>query len=188
MFKNKGCSIGFFLLVVIVVLLFVGVDLYTDLAWFESLGFASIMWKRIGTEWLLFLLAWVVAAVVLVANWWLARWLAGGGQMTVPWLKPQPGRYRGTMTIEPDTRTVGARVANAFLGIVALGVSFFLGLSTRAMWLTALLSARGLPFGQTDPLLDRDLSFYLFRLPWLRFLQGWFLGLILCALAGAATV
>jgi len=184
--KNKGCALAIFLAVIGIILFFALLNLYTDLAWFESLGFASILWKRIIAEWLLFLSGWLIAALVLGANWWLARWLAGGGQMTVPWLRQRRVRYR--VTAEPTIRLVAARAANLLLGAVAVGLGFFFGLSARAMWLTGLLSAQGLPVGQSDPILGRDLSFYLFRLPWQRFLQGWFLWLTLFALGGAALV
>ena len=89
MFKNRGCLVGIVVFAVLAILFFTGLDLYTDLVWFDALGLASILWKRIGAEWLLFLGGWVVATVVLGANWWLARRLAGGQQMTVPWLRQQ---------------------------------------------------------------------------------------------------
>jgi len=44
---------------VIAILAFVGVELYTDVAWFDSLGFASLLWTQLGAEWLLFIVAWV---------------------------------------------------------------------------------------------------------------------------------
>jgi uncharacterized protein len=50
------------------------------------------------------------------------------------------------------------------------------------------MSIHATPFGKVDPILGRDLSFYVFRLPWLQFLQGWLLWLLLVALAGAALV
>ncbi len=184
--KNKGCALAILLAVIGIILFFALLNLYTDLAWFESLGFASILWKRIIAEWLLFLSGWLIAVLVLGANWWLARWLAGGGQMTVPWLRQRRVRYR--VTAEPTIRLVAARAANLLLGAVAVGLGFFFGLSARAMWFTGMLSAQGLPVGQSDPILGRDLSFYLFRLPWQRFLQGWFLWLTLFALGGAALV
>lgn len=186
MFKNRGCSIGIAVLAVGAILLLSGLDLYTDLAWLETLGMASILWTRIGTEWLMFIGSWILATLLLGGNWWLARWVVGSGQMTVPWLRQQ--RSRNRVTAEPTTRVVAARAANVLLAAAALGLGFFFALAARAMWLTALLSRQGVPFGQTDPILNRDLSFYIFRLPWQRFLQGWFLWLVGIALAGAALV
>ena len=186
--KNKGCTLGLIVFVVLAMLGAIGLDLYTDLAWFETLGVASVLWKRLAAEWVLFIIAWVVATVVLAANWWLARSLAGGGrgQMRVPWLRQQ--RSQHTVTAEPTTLVVSARVANGMLAVVSVSLGFLFAWSARTRWLAALMSLNGVPFGQTDPILGRDLSFYVFRLPWLRFLQGWFLWLVLIALGGAALV
>ncbi len=186
MLRNRGCLIVIVLGVLLVVLFTTGLDLYTDLAWFDALGFASVLWRRIGAEWLLFVGSWIVAAGVLAANWLLARRLAGVGEMTLPWMEQQRSGHR--TTTEPTTRVVAGRIADAVLAAIAVGLGFFFAVPARGVWLTALMSANAAPFGQTDPILGRDLSFYVFRLPWQRFLQGWFLWLVLFSLAGAALV
>jgi uncharacterized membrane protein (UPF0182 family) len=186
MFKNKGYIIGLGLFVVVAVLFFTIMDLYADMAWFETLGVTSVLWKRIVSEWVLFLAAWVVASGVLVGNWWLARRLAGVGQMMVPWLRQR--RTQHQITAEPTTRVVAARVADAVLAVAAVGLGLLFALPARGMWLTALQYLNAVPFGQTDPVLGRDLSYYVFDLPWLNFLQGWLLWLVLLSLVGAALV
>ncbi len=186
MFRNRGCVIGLIVFVVVAIIVFTLLDLYADLAWFEVLGVTSVLWKSLAARWLLFLVAWAVAAVVLAANWWLARRLAGGGEMTVPWLRQQRSGHQ--VTAEPTTRIVAARVANVLLVITAVTLGLILALPVRALWLEMLQYYNATPFGQSDPLLGRDLSFYVFRLPWLKSLQNWFLWLVLLSLAGAALV
>ena len=186
MLRNKGCTVGLVLVVLLAILLFSVSDLYTDLTWFTTLGVASVLWKRIASEWLLFLIAWVVATGVLVANWLLARRLAGGDQMTVPWLKQRVSQNQ--VTAEPTTRVVPAGVADGILAAVAVVVGLLFALPARGMWMTALQFYNATSFGQTDPILGRDLSYYVFHLPWLRALQGWFLWLVLLSMAGAALV
>ncbi len=186
MFRNRGCIIGIGLLVLAAVLFFTILEFYADLAWFETMGVTSILWKRLVSEWALFLAAWVVASGVLVGNWLLARRLAGAGQMTVPWLRQR--RTQHQITAEPTTRVIAARVADAVLAVVAVGVGLLFALPARNMWMPVLQYLNATPFGQTDPVLGRDLSYYVFDLPWLNFLQGWLLWLVLLSLVGAALV
>ena len=186
MFKNKGCLIAIVVLVALAFVVSTLLDLYTDVLWFDALGFVSILWTRVVSEWSLFLIAWLVASLVLAFNWRLARRLAGR-QMALPWLR-QWQFEQDRVTAQPSSRIVSDRVADLLLVLAAIGLGFFFALPARAMWLTAQLSFRATPFGQSDPILGHDLSFYIFRLPWLRFLQGWFLWLVLFSLAGAALV
>ena len=186
MLKNRGCSIALVLVVVLAILLVAALDLYTDVAWLDTLGLASVVWRRLGTEWLLFLIGWLVATGVMAGNWLLARAVAGGGHMTVPWLRQQ--RSQHGVTAEPTTRTVGGQAVNIVLAVVAGGLGFMFALTARAMWLTALMSFEGGLFGQVDPVLGRDVSFFVFHLPWLSFLQGWFLWLVAVSLIGSVLI
>lgn len=184
MFKKRGCFLVIGILAILVLLLLAVLNFYADLAWLDALGFVSILWRRIGTQWLLFVIAWIVATAVLASNWWLTRRLVGGGQLTVPWLRQERSERR--VTTEPTIRVIASRVANWTLALAAGAIGLLFALSARSMWLAALLSLQGAAFGQTDPIRHRDLSFYIFRLPWQRFLQNWFLWLVLVSLAGAA--
>jgi hypothetical protein len=69
-----------------------------------------------------------------------------------------------------------------------VGLGFFFSLPARGEWMTALRYLNGTSFGQTEPVLGRDLGYYIFDLPWLSFLQGWCLWLVLLSLIGAALV
>ena len=89
MFKNKGRLIVIVVVVILVLLFFMGLDFYTDLAWFQTLGITSVLWKRIAAGWLLLIIAWVFSAAILAGNWWLARRLAGGGDMVMPWMRAE---------------------------------------------------------------------------------------------------
>jgi len=183
---NKGCTVALVLLGGVVILALALLNFYTDLLWFEAVGLASLLWTRVVTEWLLFFAAWLIAALVLFANWQLARRIAGRGAMAVPWLRQR--MMGGQVVAEPTAHLIGGRAANILLILGAVGLGWFFALPAKGMWLSVLQFGHAVPFGQSDPVLGRDLSFYLFRLPLLKFLQGWLLWLILFALGGAALV
>ena len=184
MFKNKGCTVIVVLLGLGIVLGLALIDLYTDWLWFEAMGLASLLWTRVVTEWLLFFAAWLVAGGFLFANWRLARRIAGRGAMAVPWLRQQ--RAGNRYEAEPTAQLIAGRTADRLLIGLAVGLGFFFASPAKAMWLRLLQFIHAVPFGQSDPILGHDISFYLFRLPFLKFLQGWFLWLVLFALGGAA--
>jgi uncharacterized membrane protein (UPF0182 family) len=54
-------------------------------------------------------------------------------------------------------------------------LAFFVALGVTGEWSNFLLwkNSSGVTFGTVEPLFHRDPAFYVFSLPWLRFLQGW---------------
>ena len=74
-------------------------------------------------------------------------------------------RYRAAF--EPYVRWI-------ILGFSAL-IALFVGISASGQWQTFLLWRRvgHVTFGQVDPLFKRDPSFYIFVLPFQKFVQGW---------------
>ena len=54
-------------------------------------------------------------------------------------------------------------------------LALFVGIGVSRQWQTFLLwrSSSGIDFGDPEPLFGRDPAFYVFSLPWLKFLQGW---------------
>ncbi len=186
MSKKKIIAIVVLVLVILIVLALALLDLYTDLAWFQMIGVTSTLWRRLTTEWLLFLGGWLIATGMLAGNWRLARHLAGGGEMTIPWLRPTA--TRGRPTAEPTRRILAGRVADLFLTVGAAALGLFFALTAQSGWLLVLRSLHATPFGQTDPILNRDIGYYVFELPWFELLQGWLLWLFALSLIGAALV
>jgi len=58
------------------------------------------------------------------------------------------------------------------VGVVAL-LALISAAAWSGSWETVLLFLNGGPFGTTDPHFGRDIGFYVFDLPFWRFLQGW---------------
>ena len=68
------------------------------------------------------------------------------------------------------------------------GLAVLFGLFGSGQWLEWLLFRYAQPFGDVDPVLGRDVSFYVFRLPFLDLLSGYLLALVLLAGATAGAV
>ncbi len=202
--------------VIAVILLFsVGIDLLTDALWFQSVGFDSVFWTRIGATVGLGVGAFLIAAVALLGNLWIAGRLApppgeGGGSFRslVDRFNEAaqaaddrrggqrspfgPGRDRwGGQTTNAVAFDVGdipdlTPLAGWGLAALALLLALFIGGAVSGAWETVLLWIHRVPFSATssvtDPIFGKDISYFLFELPFLRLIQGVFNGIVLAAL------
>ncbi len=135
-----------------------------DLLWYREIGQSSVFWTTIRTRFLLGLVFGLLFFGLLYANLIIAR------------------RIRPTTRIMTPDQEVLARVRDAsdpylrWLVPVGAGIlALLVGIGVSGEWKTFLLwrGGSGILFGNPDPLFHRDPSFYIFTMPWLRFLQGW---------------
>jgi uncharacterized membrane protein (UPF0182 family) len=149
------------------------VTFYTDWLWFQETGYRDVFLRILTTQASVGAGAGVLALAVLLLNLRLA----------VRHLVP---RELVLMTREgPIGFTVDRRRIQPMVTAAAVVVSVFFGLYAASLWDEWLFFLHGQPFGQTDPILGRDVGFYVFELPFLEALRGVLFGIL--ALAGAAT-
>ncbi|MEM1291555.1 MAG: UPF0182 family protein [Cyanobacteria bacterium P01_H01_bin.162] len=72
--------------------------------------------------------------------------------------------------------------------IAAIFASFALGLVLSEQWTKVLTAINPVSFGATDPLFDQDISYYLFRLPFLEVLEFWWISLTFFALVSVTLI
>jgi uncharacterized membrane protein (UPF0182 family) len=195
-------------IIAVVLLLGVGLDLWTDALWYQSVGFDAVFWTRIGSQFGLFLASTVVALVVILGNLWLAGRL-------VPPPSSDGGTFRNLFdrlneaAQQADTRSRGPweradeprRVAfdtddipdltpfaSTVLTVVGVLAAIVIGASVAGAWETVLLWVNRVAYSPdaaaavTDPVFGRDISYFLFELPFLRFVQTLFNALVVAAL------
>ncbi|HYO61924.1 MAG TPA: UPF0182 family protein, partial [Actinomycetota bacterium] len=152
------------LLVAVVVLLFAASSIarfYTDVLWFQEVGFESVLWKSIATQ----ALVGAVVAILVGAIVWVNLFLAGRaapvyGAFTVggrTFADPME-RYREVLTPYLTWLRLG----------IAAGLGVLGGIGASAAWRTVLLWINRVPFGERDPQFGRDVAFYVFDLPFFR--------------------
>jgi uncharacterized membrane protein (UPF0182 family) len=184
----------------------VGLDLWTDALWFQSVGYDAVFWTRLGVQSALFLLAGLGALAIIWVNLLIAARLSpaqvegrpGGGSLRGLFerLNEAADQGRGTGRTRPD----GTRpptfdtddipdltpVAGIVLLVLAILVALTIGGSMAAAWETVLLWVNRVPFAAgeavTDPIFGRDVSFFLFELPFLRLVQALFNGIVVASL------
>nr|WP_242026749.1 UPF0182 family protein [Phormidium tenue] len=153
------------------------VHLLTESWWFESVGYASVFWVRIKWQLALGVGSFVVYGGVLWANYQIAR------QITRDRVYRFLSRYS-----DPAQRQQIERFTH--LGVAGLVFLLSLGVALRASsaWQTVLQFLNPTEFGTPDPIFQRDIGFYMFKLPLWQGLQDNLLGLLVWSLLLASAV
>ncbi len=148
-----------------VVLLFFAISflrgVYTDLLWFEQLGFRSIFLKVVYTRVALFAAGAVIFAVPATISLFFAYRLSQG-----------PEEQALPAATQDFLRKL--IIWGAVAAVVVLSVVF--GTLAAAQWEAFLRLANAAPFGINDPVYGNDISFYVFTLPVYDFVRSWLLG------------
>jgi hypothetical protein len=150
---------------------------YTDYLWFDSLGQGGT-WGRL-------LFAKVVPALVFTVAFFV---IMLGNLVIADRLAP---RLRiGPMTPEDEMVTRYRQATERFTGRIRVGVALFFaliaGIGVSAQWQEWILFNNRVDFPKSDPQFDRNIGFYVFQLPFIRFIIDWlFAGLVIVLLVTA---
>ncbi len=169
--RTKSLLIALGVIVVLIILASgPGVGFYTELLWYDDVGFGNIFGHRIVWQILLFLIGAVLFAVIAAVNVFIAR-------------KASPLR---PLAITNDVlfqlrRTLDPAIRWILLGAIIIIALIFGGL-VFPEWQPFTLFFNSESFGVTDPVFNRDVGFYVFALPILRFVFGWLFGALVVTL------
>ncbi len=152
----------------------IGKGIYADYLWFDSLGLASVYGKEIITKIILFFAGALLFLLFIGFNLWLARRLAPEGLEESFIAEVEPATLRRLVTI---ALVAGSLFLAVIFGSVAAGE-----------WDTFLRFFNRVSFGISDPQFGRDVGFYVFSLPALRFIQSWLTGAVIVTLLGVVGV
>jgi len=162
-----------FLLLFVPALGFALVEFYTDWLWFREVGFEPVFLRTLGAKIVTGTVAFLAALGFLAANLHFALRTLRRRQFSIV-------TDTGPTVIEVDPGSMKPLFYGA-VGVAAL----FIGFYAASRWETCLLWLYAVPFGRTDPILGRDIGFYVFELPFLKLLRGLLLVLVLLAAAAS---
>lgn len=144
---------------------------YVDLLWFESVGFGRRFWTVLLTQGGLFAAGLLLSLAFGLGNLALARTLAA--RRVRPVAEAADGSEAYTLARLNGLTYLGIGLT----AVVALGLGWW---SSRH-WEPVLRFFVQSPFGVQDPLFSRDVAFFVFSLPFWRFVQTWLLIAVLVA-------
>ena len=162
---------------VIVLLITLTAQLWTEVLWYDSVGFTTVFRVELFTKVGLFAVCGLLTAAIVASSMLI-------GYRTRPVYPPISAEQQNLdhyrEMLEP-LRKLATVSAPAVLGV-------FAGSAGASQWQTFLLWSNRVPFGSNDAQFNLDIGFFVFTLPWLRFLVGFLtMVLVLGALAAAVT-
>ena len=150
---------------------------YTEWLWFQSLGFAPVFLRLINYKFMLALVMGVITGVIFYAQ------RPGAFPFGPQRLRPVPVSFPFNIPVWLEEQL------QRFLKPAAIVIGIGFGMAAAGQWENLQLFRNALPVGIKDPVFQQDMSFYLFRLPFWRYLSGWFGGLwFFCLIAAAAII
>ena len=164
-----------FLLLVLLLFMVVpsAMELLTEWFWFNEVDYSGIFVRTLTTKASVGGMVFLVAFGALAVNFRLAL-----RRVTQPYML-----FPGGGDIQPVVLTP-RQLQRLGTGVAAL-VALFLGIFASNEWLTWLQFRHAVPFGQTDPWLFRDVSFYVFTLPFLDLARNLTLAVVVLSLIGS---
>ncbi len=152
---------------------------YTDWLWFNELGYQAVFSTVLTTK----LIAGAVGGLAAALVFWLSLQAA----LRVSRQAGATGYKFFMMNQEIAMADAGNLIARLALPI-ALAVGVFFGAQCWGVWDEYLLFRHGTNFNEQDPVLGYDIGFYFFKLPFLDFVSGSLLTLLVLAVLAALVV
>ena len=148
------------LLVAAVFLVPSAVHFYTDWLWFGEVGYQGVYARSLTTQSMLWLSVFVLGFLVLYANVRLAFRVLVRREIVV--VTPEGPR---AIIVDPARLRPVVTLASAAGAVLLASVA-------ASQWETWLMFWNASAFGRVDPVLGHDVGFFVFQLPFLRWLHG----------------
>ena len=143
------------------------IHLLTEVWWFDAVGFTQVFWTRLTWQVLLWVTTFAVYVLVLWGNYRLA--IAGNSNSNFSLIINQNWQITSTKIISYS--------AAILIGLIAL----IAATNSINAWETVLKYLHASDFSSSEPIFNRDLGFYVFRLPLYESIRNWLWGLIIAS-------
>ena len=151
-------------------------DVLTDVWWYDSVGFRDVFVKELTTKVGLF----VVAGAASPARPWPRAWSSPTAPARSTSRSPRRSRCSSS-TARPSSRCAASPCGRSRSCSACSPAP-----ARWAPWRTFLLWANREPFGIKDPQFGLDVGFFVFTLPWLRFVVSFLTVVLVLAFVAAA--
>jgi len=148
-------------------------EFYTDWLWFQEVGFEQVFLRSLTVRAVVTVLTGAIAFGILATN------------LVVAARRLRPRRITIVSQEGPQAVVIDPTRIRPLALLAAAAVSVAIGLYAGGRWETWLYFWYGTPFGSADPILGRDIGFYVFTLPLLELVHGMLVFTLFLAAAAA---
>ena len=162
--KQRSAAVIILILVLVFSVFMLGVNFFTDWLWFKEMGYVDVFFKQLSTEIKVGVPVFVIIAVIV--NIYLKRLKKG---------------YFNKIVSDEIT---DLKKLNRYTNIISVIFAFIASVYTVInLWFQILQFANSTDFGIKDPLFNMDVSFYIFKLDFLKQLNEMLIGLVFLTIA-----
>jgi uncharacterized protein len=159
-------------------------SLLVNWRWFSTIGYVGVFWTAFVAKASVFAAVLVIASLFLWVNGTLAFRLASRR-----WLRLSVGldpAFTTALALPGPPPELFGLVSpylmwRLFILAMALVIALLIAMSDTSKWDLILRFVYQVPYGQNDPLFNKDIGFYLFSLPFYVAFKNWLLLLLLLA-------
>jgi uncharacterized membrane protein (UPF0182 family) len=147
--KNWFTRLGIAIIIVLFLFIFALVGLYTDYLWFDALGFSQIFLISLFSKIKFFLIAAIIFFLFAAINLWIS------------------------------SKSIEKKLIPFKIKLLIVGFfSFIIGRAISRGWFKVLQYLNQTQFNLTDPIFTKDVSFYIFSLPFYSFVLSFFMSCV----------
>jgi uncharacterized protein len=180
-------------LILLALLVFFGnriATLYTEWLWFGEMNQRVVFTKVYGTRLMLFLVFGASSFLLAYINVKLADRFSPPAAIRTP---DKDNLFLARSDHEPVGRVLQAissfrPILDFLLLFGALIFGIVAGISAQTEWDSFLRFTSPVVFGRPDPVFSHDIGYYIFTLPFIRYVQGWMLTVFMLLGAGITVV
>lgn len=159
-FRNKGMILITAALVLVIVFFTSIINYLIDYQWFSELNFQEVFFKKLVTQTQFFVPAFIILFIIMFAYMKIIN---------------AHSEKKSGIGISSKER----RIKGLIFGLVSAAVAFVFSLVfVSEIWYNFLIYINKTPFNLTDPIFNKDISFYVFELPFLNNLYSFLLGFV----------
>ncbi len=164
------------ILVLALIILSAVAGIWANYMWFDSLGYSNVFWTLNLTRFVVGAAVFIVFFAFFQLNFWYLR------RSVPPYQVYDISNYPHAAFFERFRRMAFSKVGKIFFSVFSTLLALMIAINLSSQWEVFQKFIYALPFGSTEPILGKDVGFYIFKLPFYELLQSSFTSALIIAL------